>query len=119
MMDAKTRAELLKLTKDPDRLVGLLEDVQTEQHAMQTGVAHVLGHLMPSGSDVLTRELKHMRVGVNSAMCQVAALAEVLAEAGVVDLADVVARQVQKLNADVRRYEQELEEKFGVKVRLG
>lgn len=81
-------------------------------HAMQAGVAHKM-QLDPSETTP-----KHLRVGVNAAMCNHAALVELLIEKGIFTLAEYKAAITAEANREVARYEADLSERLGTRVRL-
>ena len=76
-------------------------------HAMQTGVAYE----MEKNPSVVSP--KHLRVGVNSALCDSAALAELLIEKGVITEEEYRAAITRKMNEEVVRYEKLLVELYG------
>lgn len=80
-------------------------------HAMQSGVAAMMAY-----SDETSP--KHLRVGVNSAMCDHAALVQLLTEKGVISMPEYQERIISQMDKEVGRYERELEEKTGTKVSL-
>jgi hypothetical protein len=83
-------------------------------HAMQTGVALE----MAAGSR--DTESKHLRVGVNSALCDVTALARLLIEKGVITEEEYYKAEADEMEREVERYEKRLPSEIGGgKVRLG
>lgn len=81
-------------------------------HAMQSGVAMNMNY-EPSETDP-----KHMRVGVNSAMIEHAALVDVLVEKGLITHEEFFKSLADKMELEVRRYEATLEKRLGRKVTL-
>jgi len=88
---------------------------QLLQHAMQTGVLCTLQRQLTNHisdfADInseLIRELKHLRVGINSALIETGALTKCLVDAGVITLADFMDARIELLQRDVQSYEREL-----------
>jgi hypothetical protein len=80
--------------------------------AMQAGVAYEAG----KGSKSCTP--KHLRVGVNSAMCDSSALARLLIEKGVITEDEYIDAITAEMNAEVERYEAKLSAELGRRVTL-
>lgn len=81
-------------------------------HAMQTGVAYSIGL---DGSE---REPKHMRVGINSAMVNSHAVAELLIRKGVFTKDEYILQLADSMEMEVDRYKKYLKDKLGVEVEL-
>jgi len=81
-------------------------------HAMQTGVAMKM-HYDPTDASP-----KHLRVGVNSALCDSAALARLLISKGVFTEAEYEQAITDEMRREVARYKEELINRFGVRVEL-
>ena len=81
-------------------------------HAMQSGVAME----MQSGSNDTTP--KHLRVGVNSALVDSAALAELLIAKGVITEAEYLETIAAGMEREAAAYEQRLSEHYGSKITL-
>lgn len=87
---------------------------QALQHAMQTGVKLTLHRTLRADTDAtVKRELKHLRVGINSALVETGALTKCLVDAGVITLADFMDARIELLQRDVESYEQKLGVKLG------
>lgn len=82
-------------------------------HAMQTGVAYELEKDPKSGTP------KDLRVGLNSAMVNDAALARLLIAKGVITLEEYEAEVTAEMQREVKRYEDRLTERYGTKITLG
>lgn len=82
-------------------------------HAMQTGVLME----MELGSKDTTP--KHLRVGVNSALCDQSSLAHLLIRKGVITEDEYVEAVIAGIEDEVRRYEDRLSKMLGKKVVLG
>jgi hypothetical protein len=82
-------------------------------HAMQTGVALELECGSESGSP------KQLRVGVNNALCETAALGALLITKGIITESEYFESIIGMLRDEVRQYEERLLEEYGVKVTLG
>jgi hypothetical protein len=85
----------------------------TALHAMQSGVA------MKQNFDPSETTPKQMRVGINSAMVKHGALVTLLIEKKVFTLAEFDKVLADKMEAEVKLYEAELEKFIGNKVSLG
>jgi hypothetical protein len=76
-------------------------------HAMQTGVAHEHANGSADGSP------KHLRVGVNAAMSDHAALARLLIAKGVITADEYGAAIIEGMQMEVDRYEKNLSDRSG------
>jgi hypothetical protein len=76
-------------------------------HAMQTGVAFIMGR------EPQETEAKHLRVGVNSAMCDNAALARLLIQKGVISEQEYLAAIAKEMNNEADRYEARVQSYLG------
>ncbi len=83
-------------------------------HAMQTGVAMEMQQPATAGAT----EPKHLRVGVNSAMCDNAALVRLLIDRGVFTLAEYETAIADEMEREVMRYQERLREALGAPVTL-
>jgi len=81
-------------------------------HAMQTGVAIKMQH------DPSETQPKHLRVGVNSAMCDSAALAGLLIAKGLITEAEYLQAVTDEMEREVGRYEEWCREHIGPNVHL-
>ena len=81
-------------------------------HAMQTGVAYEMER------DPGSTQPKHLRVGVNSALCNQAALVRVLVDKGVFTEDEYRDAITDEMNREVERYERKLSEIFGTEITL-
>ena len=82
-------------------------------HAMQTGVAIEMEH------DAKSTSPKHLRVGVNAAMCDHAALARLLVEKGVITKDEYEAAITAEIQREVERFEKRISERAGAAIHLG
>jgi len=82
-------------------------------HGMQSGVAAKM-QIDPSDTTP-----KHLRVGVNSALVNDAAVARLLIAKGVFTEAEYVAAVVEEMEREKQRYEQYLSDHYGRPVTLG
>lgn len=97
-----------RLNKAKERYVAAL-------HAMQSGVAGILGKIGPHTGECSP---KHLRVGVNAAMIDCGAVAKLLVEKGIFtdeEYAEALAEMAEK---DQKSYEEKLTEMTGIKVTL-
>lgn len=86
---------------------------EVASHAMQTGVATEMEH------NTKPTEPKHLRVGVNSAMVNQAALARLMIDKGIITADEYHAALADQMEAEVASYEDMLSARLGTKVRLG
>jgi hypothetical protein len=77
----------------------LIQEQFQLQHAMQSGVKHEHNLGSDDGSP------KHLRVGVNSALCFHAALCKVLMDKGVCTMEEILQAENELLREEVARYE--------------
>lgn len=73
-------------------------------HAMQTGVAIEMG----IDERASATEPKHLRVGVNSAMVNMAALARLLMDKGIITPEEYTKANADEMEAEHKRYEERL-----------
>jgi hypothetical protein len=83
-------------------------------HAMQSGVAFEQARDGPGGDGTP----KHLRVGVNSALCDNAALARLLIEKGVFTLDEYEKAQADEMEREVERYRDRIRRKIGADIDL-
>ena len=77
-------------------------------HAMQTGVAYEMSNYRPSSAtdpDLATSP-KHLRVGINSALCDNAALARLLVDKGIITEEEYAEAVRIEMCREVDRYEE-------------
>lgn len=77
-------------------------------HAMQTGVAHII----ESGTSTET-EPKHLRVGVNSAMVEAAALVHLLVDKGLITLEEWEVALTAMMKREVETYSARVNQAYG------
>lgn len=82
-------------------------------HAMQSGVAAKM-HVDPSETTP-----KHLRVGVNSAMSEHAALAKLLMDKGIITEDEYVQAQADQMEREKALYERFLSDHYGRPITLG
>lgn len=82
-------------------------------HAVQTGIA------MEIEIGKAATSPKHLRVGINSAMCDHAALVRLLIEKGVITAEEYITEIEAELDREIARYEERLSEHFGKTITLG
>ncbi|KKN86948.1 hypothetical protein LCGC14_0262170 [marine sediment metagenome] len=78
-------------------------------HAMQAGVAFMMNFPSP---EIMP---KHLRVGINAAMCDHAALAKLLIAKGIITEDEYLLSLAEAMEAEVERYRQSIAERTGVK----
>lgn len=99
------------MSTDPDHQQRAARTAQAA-HALQSGVAaeHGIG-----GQDGTA---KHLRVGINMALCQIAGIHRVLVAKGIATDAEIDEAYLTELEAEVARYEQRLSQHYGRPVKL-
>ena len=94
------------------KLEELIKRYQQLVHAMQSGIASMM-HYDPSATSP-----KHLRVGVNSALIDSGALAQLLIEKGIITREELMEKLVERLEDEVKRYEDELSQHTGASIKL-
>lgn len=94
-------------TKEEAQLLELSNRYLSAMHAMQSGVAF----MMSRGSD--ETEPKHLRVGVNAAMSDQSALAQLLIDRGIITKAEYMAALAAGMEAEKERYVKRIQEATG------
>ncbi len=90
----------------------LVQQYTEAAHAMQTGVAYEMEiNSKPT-------EPKHLRVGVNAAMCDHAGLVNLLIEKGIITKEEYLKAIATEMAAEKARYEQRLNEYHHAKIIL-
>jgi len=89
-------------------------------HAMQSGVKVTMELNRHTDNSIEMGEVspKHLRCGVNSAMCEHAALTELLIEKGIIGEDEYFNKIIKQLEIEVKNYEDILSKKTGQKVKL-
>jgi len=87
------------------------ERYEAALHAMQTGVA------MWMEFDPKETSPKHLRVGINSALCDSTALAKVLIAKGAISEEEYIKALADQMEEEVSRYAQRLADR-GIKAEL-
>lgn len=90
-------------------------ELEKLQHAMQSGVKF---DIETSGESNSGSNPKHLRVGVNSAMVEHAALVTLLIQKGLITEYEYAEELIDCMKAEVDRYTKLLEERLGRKVVL-
>ena len=98
--------------------MSFIEEYAAAAHTMQTGVGFELAQEYPHLSDEALKVIKHLRVGINSAMVEHAALVHVLVSRGVMSLAEYETELVSQMQQEVERYEKRLAEVYNAPVTL-
>jgi hypothetical protein len=83
-----------------------MKEYREALHAMQSGVAMQMEHTGEATP-------KHLRVGVNSAMCGQAALVKLLVEKGLFTMEEYHAAITAEMNLEVGRYEKAISDRTG------
>lgn len=91
----------------------LLDRHYAASHAVQTGVMYELHQDPRSG------EPKHLRTGLNVALCDHSALAQLLIRKGLMTEEEYLTAIAEEMEAEKRRYEERLSGTYGTKITLG
>lgn len=94
------------------RLDALQARYDTASHAMQSGVKWELEQAEP----IAACSPKHLRTGVNSAMVDTAAMAELLIRKGLISTEEYMTALAEGMEAEVRRYRERIAALAGVPV---
>ena len=93
------------------------------RHAIQTGVAYEQQHDRHAGfyynNPTLANILKHMRTGLNCAMCEHGTIVRLLVGKGLISEAEYFDAALTTLREEVARYEATLSQQYGVSIKLG
>jgi hypothetical protein len=82
-------------------------------HAMQTGVAYEMNQ------NVAPTQPKHLRVGINAAMCDHAGLVELLIQKGIITEEEYLDALICSMEREVAKYEKLLSEQLNANITLG
>jgi len=90
-------------------------------HGMQSGVKFLLENELDNQGlpEPLLRVLKHLRVGINSALSDSVALAKLLMDKGLFTEAEYFKTQADFMVQEKERYEQQISQLLGKTVTLG
>lgn len=87
-------------------------------HGVQAGAGLDLHRQYPNLSDEEVRRLKHLRVGIDSAMVNDAALVRLLVKKGLITEAEYAEEVRLEANRELDRYEDRLSAAVGSKITL-
>jgi hypothetical protein len=104
-----TQAEQLPQEKS---LEEVKKDYRRNAHRMQAGVAYKMNY------DSSETSPKHLRVGINSALSDQAALAELLIQKGIISQDEYVRAIAGQMKKEADNYELEIQSKLGPNVKL-
>src|SRR5579862_2888775 len=90
-----------------------LDRIHAAMHAVQSGVA------MDQADDPHGESFKHLRVGVNSALVNNAAVAQLLMDKGIFTEAEYFASLANEAEKEKLRYEALLSQRHGANITLG
>lgn len=91
------------------------QDYMSQLHAIQSGVAMMLETFGSNGSGASP---KHLRVGVDSAMVNDAAVVSLLMKKGLITLGEYYDELIIQARKEKERYEKVLSEHFGKPIKL-
>jgi hypothetical protein len=101
-----------------ERVKAAAREYEAFAHAMQTGVAYSDPDQFGGERGTVSNTLKHLRVGVNSAMVDHSALASLLIEKGIITKLEYVEALRDAMRAEVERYTVLVAERLGTPVTL-
>jgi hypothetical protein len=87
-------------------------------HAIQTGVAMDIELDAMRSEDRSATSTKHLRVGVNMALVEQAAIAKLLIDKGLITQREFDDAITHAVNEEAKRYEQHISERLGRRVTL-
>ncbi len=90
----------------------LRQQYAADAHAMQTGISY------ESEFNRKPLEPKHLRVGVNAAMCDHAGLVKLLIAKGIITELEYLEAIAAEMAAEKTRYEQRLSDHYGVEIKI-
>lgn len=91
----------------------LTEQYKAAAHGMQTGVMYELEKDPSCGTP------KHLRTGLNSAMVETSALADLLMSKGIFTKEEYLASLASGMEYERKRYENMLSVQYGINIKLG
>lgn len=94
----------------------VLQEYEALVHAMQSGVKMMMNYEdgpQPDNVQESSTSPKHLRVGVNVAMCDHAGLVKLLIDKGIITESDYLVAIRNEMKEEVKRYEQRIKEKLG------
>ena len=94
------------------QIAALADEYEKLMHALQTGVAAEMNY------DTAPTQPKHLRVGINSTLCEQAALVKLLLEKGVFTEIEYYTALRDSVLAEVLSYEKRLKERYGIDIKL-
>ncbi len=97
---------------DEQRVASAIERYQRHMHGMQAGVA------IDVADGEKNIEPKHLRVGVNSAMVESSALAQLLISKGVITQVEYLEALANGAEAEHRSYEKTISERKNARISL-
>jgi uncharacterized lipoprotein YbaY len=89
-----------------------LEKYKALCHAMQTGVAFKMEY------DPSDTQPKHLRVGINAAMCDHAALVNLLRSKGIITDDEYFDALIESMQTEVDNYRREISDQTGANITL-
>lgn len=103
---------------DKARITAADERYEIALHGMQAGVATELGRAEKEGAEDRVTTTKHLRVGINSAKVEHAALVEVLVKKGILTEVEYAEAMADAMEREHHRYEDHISLLLGTKVTL-
>jgi hypothetical protein len=94
------------------RVQELQAELLRQQHRMQTGVSYSVGWSQETSP-------KHLRVGINSAMVEHAALVKLLIKEELIDEVQYYEALIAAMKEEADEYEREISQRLGAKITLG
>lgn len=99
----------------------LAEMLVSLQRRMQSGVAATYETALVKAGvpPIIARELKHLRVGVNTAQTETAAIVLALEEKGILTVDEYFRACITMMGEEVERYTEQVRKKYGPGASLG
>lgn len=96
----------------------LAANYEARLHAMQSGVEMDNDVRFAPGDEGYSDDLKHLRVGINSAKCDHTALVRLLISKGIITSFEYNGAILNEMDREVARYEEMLSKKLGKEIKL-
>jgi len=102
---------------------GNIERYERACHAMQSGVKLMQNYEHPElvisdNAIEASDSPKHLRVGINTAMCDLAALVKLLVDKEIINMEDYYSSMADEMEEEVKRFEQRIKVQTGINVTL-
>lgn len=106
------------MTEEQDSMQEYIQRWKDASHAMQSGVMFEIELSKKKGQKEQSIEPKHLRVGINNALCDHTALINLLIEKGVFTKLEYVKAAALEMELEKKRYEDRINEVYSMDVTL-